>query len=484
MRNERVSGAAIVALAGLFCVAPAFGAGLLMINMKDGSHTIVWDAVYGGEAMNAAFEDCEGCVLHGFFRNSCAAYALDMDSANFRDSPINAEWVNYGYAVGLDSEASARSEALAKCRKMNIRADQRTRNCVVVEARCDTDPEAGADSPDTVDSIQSLQSEVQAMLQEMEEAARRAGSRDAMDSTQSVDSMMRDIFRRQAEMQELGGSAGAGTDSPVAPGPSRTIVQRVEETTRPGTDFPPPGSVFRDCANCPEMVVIPAGRFRMGCVSGQDCIDDERPVRAVAISRPFALSRHEVTFSDWEACVRGGGCNGYRPEDKGWGRGNRPVIHVSWEDAQAYVLWLSRETGEDYRLPSEAEWEYAARAGSETAYSWGNTIGRNRANCRDCGSQWDGRSTAPVGSFAANAFGLLDMHGNVWEWVEDCSNAGYAGAPSDGSAWLSGNCGMRQQRGGSGGSDSWSLRSAGRIKGTSGDRFDAVGFRVARTLTP
>ena len=171
-------------------------------------------------------------------------------------------------------------------------------------------------------------------------------------------------------------------------------------------------------AAIPEMVVIPAGTFRMGCVSGNHCEDSEFPVHDVTIPEAFEVSVYEATFAQWDACVAGGGCGGYRPDDEGWGRGNRPVINVSWEDAQAFVSWLSRYTGEDYRLLSEAEWEYVARAGTETAYSWGNAIGRNQANCRGfgprrerCGDRWD--NTAPVGSFAANAFGVHDMHGNV-----------------------------------------------------------------------
>ena len=164
------------------------------------------------------------------------------------------------------------------------------------------------------------------------------------------------------------------------------------------------------------MVVIPAGTFRMGCVSGRKCEADERPTRDVTVAA-FAMSRTEVTFDQWDVCTQFGGCRRVRDviyripkqPSEGWGRGNRPVINVSWEDAQSYVSWLSMETGEEYRLPSEAEWEYAARAGSSTAYWWGNDIGRNRANCKDCRSRWNGR-TAPVGSFAANAFGLHDMH--------------------------------------------------------------------------
>ena len=146
-------------------------------------------------------------------------------------------------------------------------------------------------------------------------------------------------------------------------------------------------------------------------------------------------------------CVEYGPCRSVA--DEGWGRGDRPVINVSWDDAQAFVGWLSQETGESYRLPSEAEWEYAARAGTETRYSWGDEIGTNRANCDGCGSQWDDRQTAPVGSFPPNPFGLHDMHGNVGEWVEDCWNDSYRSAPADGIAWLSGDCDRRLSRGGS-----------------------------------
>ena len=248
------------------------------------------------------------------------------------------------------------------------------------------------------------------------------------------------------------------------------------------------GQTFRDPLRSggegPEMVVVPAGAFRMGCVSGQNCQDDESPVHRVTIGAPFAVGVYEVTFAEWEACVRAGGCEGYRSDDRGWGRGRRPVISVSWEDAQAYVAWLSGESGAGYRLLSEAEWEYVARAGSETAYGWGNAIGRNRANCDGCGSRWDDKQTAPVGSFRANAFGLHDVHGNVWEWVEDCWNGRYAGAPMDGSAWEQGNCDTRVVRGGSWSHSPRSLRSADRIMNAAGLRFSFIGFRVARRLTP
>ena len=239
------------------------------------------------------------------------------------------------------------------------------------------------------------------------------------------------------------------------------------------------GERFRDCPDCPEMVAIAAGRFRMGCVSGLDCFDPEKPVREVTIPRAFALSVYEVTFEDYDRFTFPN-----KMGDAGWGRRRRPVINVSWDEAKEYVAWLSSQTGAEYRLPSEAEWEYAARAGTATKYSWGNEIGSNRANCYggECGDQWE--YTAPVGSFAPNGFGLYDMHGNVREWVEDCWNDSYSGAPSDGSAWLRGDCAKRVLRGGSWFSYPWNLRAAYRGGYTTGLRYDYLGFRVARTLTP
>ena len=267
----------------------------------------------------------------------------------------------------------------------------------------------------------------------------------------------------------------------------RSISNADEEEAAPSS--PAPGRVFRDCADCPEMVVIPAGTFRMGCVSGLDCHDSELPVHTVTISQPFALSKYEITLDQWDACVAAGGCDDYpsRMADPG---GSRPVLTVSWEDAQAYVSWLSRMTGERYRLPSESEWEYAARAGSETKYSWGNEIGSGRANCYGCGGPSDYMAQAPVpvpvGSFSPNAFGLHDMHGNAPEWVEDCWNDSYSGAPSDGRAWLSGgSCGwLRVLRGGSAGFTPESVRSASRYYGSIATRNIGDGFRVARILTP
>jgi formylglycine-generating enzyme required for sulfatase activity len=248
-----------------------------------------------------------------------------------------------------------------------------------------------------------------------------------------------------------------------------------------------PGALtqFEDCAGCPQMVVIPAGEFTMGSPAAEQGAEAQH---RVTIAAPFAVSKFEITFDEWDVCVKEGGCGGYRPDDHEWGRGKRPAINVSWEDAKTYVTWLSRNTGRPYRLLSEAEWEYAARAGTTTMFSQGETVSPNAANY-DGSTDGSGPSdvnrqtTLPVGSFAANGFGLHDMHGNISEWVEDCWHDDYtAGAPTDGSAWLEGNCDGRVVRGGSWEDSQAELRSAARTGGYKHDRFYTDGVRVARGL--
>jgi len=251
-----------------------------------------------------------------------------------------------------------------------------------------------------------------------------------------------------------------------------------------------PKDSFRECAkDCPEMVVVPAGEFTMGSPPNEKGRHNsegprEGPQHTVVVAKAFAVSKYELTFDDWDACVAYGGCDP-RVSDSGYGRGRQPVINVTWDDAKRYVAWLSRMTGKPYRLLSEAEWEYAARAGTQTAYSWGDEIGKNNANCNGCGSQWDKRQPAPVGSFTPNAFGLYDLHGNVWEWVEDCVHRDYNGAPKDGSAWTAdGDCSRRVFRGGSWVNLPEGLRAARRNRFTSVSRVTYLGFRLGRTLTP
>ncbi len=232
-------------------------------------------------------------------------------------------------------------------------------------------------------------------------------------------------------------------------------------------------------AYVPEMVKIPGGSFRMGCLSGgKECFNDEKPAHRVTLS-PFYMGKYEVTFDQWDACVADGGCS-HDPDDEGWGRGKRPVINVSWNDVQEYIRWLNQKTGQHYRLPTEAEWEYAARAGTTTRYSWGDEIGKNNANCDGCGSQWDNKKTAPVGSFAPNPWGLYDMHGNVWEWVQDWYDENYYrhNPAKDPKGPATGR--NRVNRGGSWLSVAGVLRSAGRSLNSPGHRYDGLGFRLVR----
>ena len=240
------------------------------------------------------------------------------------------------------------------------------------------------------------------------------------------------------------------------------------------------------------MVVVPAGSFTMGSPSTEEGrSSNEGRQHRVTIREPFAVGKYEVTFAEWDACVAAGDCAGYRPDDRGWGRGRRPVINVSYRDAKTYVRWLSRKTGQHYRLLSEAEWEYAARARTTTPFSFGRTISTGHSNYHGIHTYGSGRKgkirgkTVPVGLFPANGFGLQDVHGNVAEWVEDCWHGSYIGAPTDGRAWvLAGACDQRVRRGGSWNDPPWHLRSAYRSRGSAWSRLGSVGFRVALTLTP
>ena len=224
-----------------------------------------------------------------------------------------------------------------------------------------------------------------------------------------------------------------------------------------------PGDTFKDCADCPEMVVIPAGSFRMGSNDGDS---DEKPVHRVTIPRPFAVGKYEVTQAEWRAVM------GSNPSKF---KGDRnPVERVSWDDTQDFVRLLGAKTGKQYRLLTEAEWEYVARAGTATKYHWGNSFDASHVN--------NGGRTVPVGRYAPNGFGLHDMHGNVWELVEDCWHDSYSGAPTNGSAWTTGDCRYRVLRGGSWILDPWILRSALRYGDFPNIRLNDNGFRIARTF--
>ena len=236
-----------------------------------------------------------------------------------------------------------------------------------------------------------------------------------------------------------------------------------------------PGETFRDCDACDEMVVVPAGQFAMGSTVKPS----QSPLHKVTIRKDFAIGRREVTFAEWDRCLASGECT-YSPPDQGWGRGDRPAINVSWSDAKEYIAWISKETGQRYRLPTEAEWEYAARADTNTPYWWGKEIGADHAKCTECGDKT--LRTAPTGSFRPNGFGLYDTAGNAAELVEDCWNSSYAGAPTDGAAWTAGDCSLRVLRGGSFLDKAAGVTSAARFRYDYDVRYYANGFRVARDL--
>jgi formylglycine-generating enzyme required for sulfatase activity len=242
----------------------------------------------------------------------------------------------------------------------------------------------------------------------------------------------------------------------------------------------PPGDVFSDCLRCPELVVVPAGTFQMG-ENGRH--KAERPAHPVTISRSFAIGRYEVTFDDWQACLDDGGCS-HKPDDHGWGRERRPVINITLKDIRQYTSWISKKTGQIYRLPSEAEWERAARGQTTTQFWWGDKVGKKLANCRDCDPKKISKGTLPVGSFSANPFGLFDTSGNVWERVEDCWQPNHENAPKNGAARTNPDnaCINRVIRGGSWYYFSKNLRSAWRFRGDVRVKSYGFGFRVVREL--
>jgi formylglycine-generating enzyme required for sulfatase activity/uncharacterized caspase-like protein len=263
----------------------------------------------------------------------------------------------------------------------------------------------------------------------------------------------------------------------AAPAPAQVAAPAMPRTPVPSPTTPSrPGESLRDCPDCPELIVIPAGSFDMGAAA----TPFDRPIHRVTLAEPFAMSRNEITFKDWDKCAAAGGCR-FKPDDRDSTRYDHPVINVSWSDAKEYVAWLRQKTGKAYRLPSEAEWEYAARGGTTTPFHWGTQVGARMANCRDC-QTGEPVQTLSVGSFPPNAFGLNDMAGNAAEWLEDCWNDSYKGAPSDGSAWTTGSCSLRVLRGGSFDTQSSALKSASRFRYDSDVRYFGNGFRVARAL--
>lgn len=279
--------------------------------------------------------------------------------------------------------------------------------------------------------------------------------------------------------QQYAGRRPSAQPPAASPQPSGTVASAREppRPTAPAPAAPAPSSakLLRDCENCPELALIPPGTFEMGA---NELYEFEKPVHAVAIRNGFYIGLREVTFEEWDACVDQGGCT-HRPNDRGLGRGKRPVTDIHWNDANAYLAWLSARTGRRYRLPTEAEWEYAARGGTATTYPWGATLVKERANCIGCNDPAR-RQAVETGQYPANGFGLYDMAGNAAEWVADCWSDSYRATPRDGSAFTAPGCRERVLRGGSFNNDPRYLRSAARFKYEADVRFYTNGFRVVR----
>jgi formylglycine-generating enzyme required for sulfatase activity len=265
--------------------------------------------------------------------------------------------------------------------------------------------------------------------------------------------------------------------APAIPAPAPTAPAPAAGPAEKPTGGVAGGAEIKDCPACPPLIGLKQGEFVMG-----SNVDDpsERPAHRVSIPHSFAIGRYEVTGEQWNACVDAGACQ--RSSAGANAAKNAPVRDVSWDDAQAYVKWLSKASGKTYRLPTEAEWEYAARGGTTTRYWWGDQMKTGKANCKGCGDPWSQEGPAPAGSFAANPYGLHDMNGSVWEWMSDCWHTSYKGAPADGRSWEEPNCRMRVIRGGSWREGADYMLSSTRFKYDASVRQSQNGFRVARDL--
>jgi formylglycine-generating enzyme required for sulfatase activity len=372
-------------------------------------------------------------------------------------------------------------------------------NATATETPADSSPTEGEQSsePLPVPTASEVEREVDEPPDELAISGANDGSTDAAPPAAPSQSPPEE---GQPSTPDPAVAATGGQDSPT-----EQTVAAIDETTQTAPArsvlVPGAGETFRDCTLCPAMVKIPPGKFTMGSSEGEEGRQtSEGPPRLVTFTKPFAIGQHEITIGDWDACVKDGGCK-LQIKDEGWGRENRPAINVSWEDITTqYLPWLAKRTGHAYRLPTEAEWEYAARALADgkaaTRFSFGNSAeeicafangadatakeqsgGGAGADCRDGYA-----TTAPIGTFKPNTFGVYDMHGNVWEWVEDCWSESYDEAPTDGSARVTGDCGSRVVRGGSWNSDVPKLRSAARGWNQPSGRNRSIGFRVVREL--
>ncbi|MEQ1613286.1 MAG: SUMF1/EgtB/PvdO family nonheme iron enzyme [Hyphomicrobiaceae bacterium] len=415
-----------------------------------------------------------------------------------------------GVQIGVNNEKTERRIKAAEAARdeaVAAMAPAKSKLSQVIEARDAARVEA-SEGRSQYEAVRKELEEVRAARDKARaELDRATAARDTALATQTVETDKRAAAEAKiAELTKLLEAATAKVDeltkaAAVAEAKAKlALATSGTDPTKAPAALPKPGTVFRDegCpGGCPEMVVLPRGTFTMGSTD----VDSERPPHLVTMNYDLAVGKYEVTKAEFSRFVeatrrdKDGGCSTFDIlrfnvrdnkswRDVGYEQTNRdPAACVNWEDAQDFVAWLSKATNASYRLLSEAEWEYAARAGSDKRFHWGDSIGRNRANCNACGSRWDNNQTAPVGLFEPNDFGLFDMHGNVWEWVQDCYIHSYKGAPDDGKARKdqTTSC-ARVLRGGSWVSPPDYLRASYRRNDSSGARRNDFGFRVAKTL--
>lgn len=276
--------------------------------------------------------------------------------------------------------------------------------------------------------------------------------------------------------KQAGDSAPSIVEQPIQTNASTTTEEEPEEVATPIKSLGQFRDRFKNGGQGPLMIKLPEGKFSIGAKDSAP-YPNERPQKMIAL-QGFSISRYEITFDEYDRFVAA--VDRKKPDDNGWGRGDQPVINVSWDDALAYTKWLTEQTRHQYRLPSEREWEYAAKAGTQTPYWWGTEVGRNKANCGSCGSRWDARQTAPVGSFDPNSVGLYDMIGNVIEWTQSCNRSSYQGAPAYGNVWEGGDCSKRVARSSSFRTYEKDLRVTKRYDYSPQTRLETLGFRVVR----
>lgn len=317
-------------------------------------------------------------------------------------------------------------------------------------------------------------------------------SNEAAELEQYIKDIEAQLELLKQKQNAVDGPAKAPSSEPSLAGgaPETRTAASLGLTTVPAPAVIPPNPVFKP--NLPfdlEMVTMQPGMFTMGSKSSEERRSStEGPRQDVLFDYYYEIGKYEVTFEQWDACVADGGCGGYKPDDGGWGRGKRPVINVSWDDAQLFIKWLNEKSGGEYRLPSEAEWAYAARAGTETAFYTGDTISSDDANF-NAEQSYKGsepgaylRKTVEVGQYPPNPLGLHDVIGNAFEWVQDCWNDTHRGAPNDGSAREDGDCSYRVMKGGSWVNHPYQVRMAMRTQYVPDFRYDDYGFRLARTI--